>query len=31
VQQIVEALGGRVDFTARDGGGLVATLRTPVS
>ena len=31
VQQIVEAMGGRVDFAARDGGGLVATLRTPVS
>lgn len=30
VQQIVEAMGGRVDFSARDGGGLVATLRTPV-
>ncbi|WP_233211176.1 sensor histidine kinase KdpD [Mycobacterium sp. shizuoka-1] len=30
VQQIVEAMGGRVDFTARDGGGLVATVRTPV-
>ncbi len=30
VQQIVESMGGRVDFAARDGGGLVATLRTPV-
>jgi signal transduction histidine kinase len=30
VQQIVEAMGGRVDFTARDGGGLVATVRAPV-
>ena len=30
VQQIVEAMGGRVDFTAREGGGLVATFRTPV-
>ncbi|MGI9125312.1 MAG: sensor histidine kinase [Mycobacterium sp.] len=30
VQQISEAMGGRVDFTARDGGGLVATFRTPV-
>ena len=30
VQQIVEAMGGRVDFAARDGGGLVATLRVPV-
>lgn len=31
VQQIVEAMGGRVDFAARDGGGLVATLRAPVT
>ena len=31
VQQIVEAMGGRVDFTARDGGGLVATLRVPIA
>lgn len=31
VQQISEAMGGRVDFAARDGGGLVATFRTPVS
>lgn len=30
VQQIVEAMGGRVDFSARDGGGLVATFRAPV-
>lgn len=30
VQQIVEAMGGRVDFTARDGGGLAATFRAPV-
>ena len=30
VQQISEAMGGRVDFAARDGGGLVAVLRTPV-
>jgi signal transduction histidine kinase len=30
VQQIVEAMGGRVDFSARDGGGLVATLRAPI-
>lgn len=30
VQQIVEAMGGRVDFAARDGGGLSATFRTPV-
>lgn len=30
VQQIVEAMGGRVDFAARDGGGLVATFRAPV-
>lgn len=30
VQQISEAMGGRVEFTARDGGGLVATFRTPV-
>lgn len=30
VQQIVESMGGRVDFSARDGGGLVATFRTPV-
>ena len=31
VQQIVEAMGGRVDFAARDGGGLVATFRAPSS
>lgn len=31
VQQIVEAMGGRVDFAARDGGGLIATFRAPVS
>jgi signal transduction histidine kinase len=30
VQQIVEAMGGRVDFAARDGGGLVVTLRAPI-
>ena len=30
VQQIAEAMGGRVDFAARDGGGLVATFRAPV-
>ncbi len=30
VQQISEAMGGRVEFSARDGGGLVATFRTPV-
>ena len=30
VQQIVDAMGGRVDFSARDGGGLVATFRAPV-
>ncbi|MGO9157068.1 sensor histidine kinase [Mycobacterium sp.] len=30
VQQIVEAMNGRVDFAARDGGGLVATFRAPV-
>ncbi len=30
VQQIAEAMGGRVDFGARDGGGLVATFRAPV-
>ncbi len=30
VQQIVDAMGGRVDFSARAGGGLVATFRTPV-
>ena len=27
---IVEAMGGRVDFAARDGGGLAATFRAPV-
>lgn len=31
VQQIAEAMGARVDFAARDGGGLVATFRAPVS
>lgn len=31
VQQIAEAMGGRVDFAARDGGGLVATFRAPVA
>ncbi|MCI4676472.1 sensor histidine kinase [Candidatus Mycolicibacterium alkanivorans] len=31
VQQILEAIGGRVDFSARDGGGLVATVRAPIS
>lgn len=30
VQQISEAMGARVDFSARDGGGLVATFRAPV-
>ena len=30
VQQISEAMGGRVQFSAREGGGLVATFRTPV-
>jgi signal transduction histidine kinase len=30
VQQIVDAMGGRVDFAARDGGGLVATFRAPI-
>lgn len=30
VQQIVEAMGGRVDFAARDGGGLLATFRAPI-
>jgi signal transduction histidine kinase len=30
VQQIVAAMGGRVDFSARDGGGLVATVRVPI-
>ncbi len=30
VQQIVEGMGGRVDFAAREGGGLVATFRCPV-
>ncbi|WP_231748720.1 HAMP domain-containing sensor histidine kinase [Mycobacterium sp. M26] len=30
VQQIVEAMGGRVDFSARDGGGLLATFRAPI-
>ncbi len=30
VQQIVEAMGGRVDFSARDRGGLVATFRAPI-
>lgn len=30
VQQISEAMGGRVEFSARDGGGLIATFRTPV-
>lgn len=30
VQQIVETMNGRVDFAARDGGGLVATFRAPV-
>lgn len=31
VLQISEAMGARVDFTARDGGGLVATFRAPVT
>lgn len=30
VQQILEAIGGWVDFSARDGGGLVATVRAPI-
>lgn len=30
VQQIVEAMGGRVDFATRAGGGLAATLRVPI-
>jgi len=30
VQQILEAIGGRVDFSACDGGGLVATVRAPI-
>lgn len=30
VQQILEAVGGRVDFSARDGGGLIATVRVPI-
>ena len=30
IQQIAEAMEGRVDFAARDGGGLVATFRTPL-
>ena len=30
VQQIVEAMGGRVDFAARDGGGLAVTFRAPI-
>lgn len=30
VQQIVEAMGGRLRFSAREGGGLVATLQTPI-
>lgn len=31
VQQIAEAMGGKVDFAARDGGGLIATFRTPLN
>lgn len=31
VQQISEAMGGRVDFSARDGGGLIATFRASVN
>ncbi len=31
VQQIAEAMGGRVDFAARNGGGLVATFRAPIA
>ena len=31
VQQISEAMGARVDFAARDGGGLIATFRAPVT
>ncbi|APE18594.1 sensor histidine kinase [Mycolicibacterium pallens] len=30
VQQIVEAMGGRVDFAARGGGGLAVTFRAPI-
>lgn len=30
VQQILEAIGGRVDFSAREKGGLVATVRAPI-
>ncbi|QEN17381.1 HAMP domain-containing histidine kinase [Mycobacterium sp. ELW1] len=30
VQQIVEAMGGRVDFATRDGGGLSVTFRAPI-
>ncbi|MGB5110924.1 MAG: HAMP domain-containing sensor histidine kinase [Mycobacterium sp.] len=30
VQQILEAIGGRVDFSARAGGGLVVTVRAPI-
>ncbi|OBG66419.1 ATPase [Mycobacterium sp. E3305] len=31
VQQIAEAMGGRVEFGARDGGGLIATFRAPIA
>ncbi|MDQ1319517.1 MAG: hypothetical protein QG655_760 [Actinomycetota bacterium] len=31
VQQIAEGMGGRVDFAAREGGGLVAAFRCPAS
>lgn len=31
VQQILEAIGGRVDFGERAGGGLVATVRAPIA
>ncbi|MBS4729311.1 HAMP domain-containing histidine kinase [Mycobacterium sp. SM1] len=31
VQQILEAIGGRVQFSARDGGGLVAIVRVPIA
>ncbi|MCE5292230.1 MAG: HAMP domain-containing histidine kinase [Nocardiaceae bacterium] len=29
VQQILEAIGDRLDFAARNGGGLIATVRVP--
>ncbi|MGD1445900.1 sensor histidine kinase [Mycolicibacterium septicum] len=31
VQQILEAIGGRLDFVARDGGGLIVTARVPAT